>query len=114
VNQYDGTNEHSYLNGVEANDSPETVSAPGDDGNLFQLGRWFADANDDAGVWDEFRTYSEKNFSDAYIYASYTNQNTPSTFYTVGQSQTVDETAAEGNSATEIRGGEFRGGVEFR
>jgi len=65
------------------------------------------------GLLQEYRS-QYRTLSADWIETEAANLNDPATFYTVGQSQTVDETAAEGNSATEIRGGEFRGGVEFR
>ncbi|MEX2514737.1 MAG: DUF2341 domain-containing protein [Candidatus Paceibacterota bacterium] len=102
-----------YLDGAQSAETTNSVDQLTSDEAGFDF---IARPNDGSyfdGNIDEVRVATAQR-SQSWIAAEYTNQNAPSTFYTVGDAQTVDESAAEGNSATEIRGGEFRGGVEFR
>ncbi len=75
-------------------------------------------ANDDArtfaGTLDEFWIYNGV-LSSGYITTLYNNQNSPSTFYSVGNETALEGGATSTEPSVQIKGGtKVRGGVKFR
>jgi len=83
---YDGANSRIYVNGSDDGNSSLTGSIPGNLSLPLQVGKNNQGGGHVPGIIDEVRVTGTTLSAD-WIAAEYTNQNTPTTFYTIGTQQ---------------------------
>lgn len=106
VAQTDGTTRRLFVNGVQVASQASTIGwATGGDYPSVQVGASVSDMSGGAGnyftgIIDEFRLYASSR-ENGYFLTDYNNQNSPSTFYSVGaleQAIVVNALAQPGNA----------------